>query len=164
MKPWRHWLLLILGCFSMVGDLLGIPLLIGLGAASGISPAPRVFGSVRGLETFSTDFELRWTEADGVARRERLTPEVYGRLGGPYNRRNVYGAALAYGPILSMPDHPAHSLYASLLPRALRGPDSALRELGFPTAVGAVDLRVHCIPRAGIPNPGLPLVIEVPMP
>ncbi len=54
-------LLLLLGCSQMAGELLGLPRLRGLAAATAASPAPRVFSSARGLETFSTRFFLEWT-------------------------------------------------------------------------------------------------------
>src|SRR5438270_9821355 len=93
-------LLLALGLLQMAGDVLRIPAIKGLGAATAAAPAPKVFSAVRGLETYSTRFFLEWSGADGEAHSLELTPEVYSRLRGPYNRRNVYGAALAYGPVL----------------------------------------------------------------
>ena len=43
-------LLLLVGLLQMAGDTLGVPVLRGLGAAWGASPAPKVFSEVRGLE------------------------------------------------------------------------------------------------------------------
>ena len=93
-------LLLLLGCSQMAGDLLGLPRLRDLAAATAASPAPRVFSSARGLETYSTRFFLEWTSKSGTKHTLHLSPEIYSRLEGPYNRRNVYAAALAYGPVL----------------------------------------------------------------
>src|SRR5687767_15861051 len=92
--------LTILALAQMTGDLLNVPALKGVAAATTASPAPKVFSAVRGLETYSTRFFLEWTDTAGVEHSLPLTPEVYGRMRGPYNRRNVYGAALAYGPVL----------------------------------------------------------------
>src|SRR5438552_11459313 len=96
----RALLLLIVGLLQMTGDLLHVGALKGIGAATGASPAPKVFCSVKGLETFSSDFVVEWTDRDGAAHALKLTPEINARLNGPYNRRNVFGAALAFAPVL----------------------------------------------------------------
>lgn len=92
-------LLLVVALSQMVGDALGIRWLRGVGAATVASPLPKVFSDVAGLETFASSFELEVTTTGGTVTRE-ITPELYGKLEGPYNRRNVYGAALAYAPRL----------------------------------------------------------------
>ena len=63
--------------------------------------APKVFSAVQGLETYSTAFHLDWRAADGAPRSVQLTSGMYAHLRGPYNRRNVYGAVLAFGPVMS---------------------------------------------------------------
>jgi hypothetical protein len=112
-------MLLIIGLMQIAGDLFRFPLLKAFGAATAISPAPKVFCAVRGLETYSTHFYVEWMDKDGISRSLPLTSEVYSRLTGPYNRRNVYGAALAYGPmymalrwlmVLCLPPTPERSL------------------------------------------------------
>src|SRR5262249_9019819 len=94
--------LLVLGLAQMSGDLTGLAPLKAIAPATAASPAPKVFSAVRGLETYSTRFFVQWTDADGSNRFYEITPERYARLRGPYNRRNVYGAALAYGPVLAV--------------------------------------------------------------
>lgn len=86
----------------MVGYLAGARPLRGVGAALGLAPFPKVFSDVDGLETFASTFTLRWSD-DGREHAVAITPELYSRLGGAYNRRNVYGAALSYGPRLPPP-------------------------------------------------------------
>ena len=93
--------LLVIGLLQIVGDLTGIPVLKGIGAASGASPAPKVFSAVQGLETYSSKFNIEWEDTAGRPHAVALTPDRYARMRGPYNRRNVYGAALAYGPVLA---------------------------------------------------------------
>jgi hypothetical protein len=46
-------ILLAIGLLQMVGDLLHVAPLKGFAAATAASPAPKVFSSVRGLETYS---------------------------------------------------------------------------------------------------------------
>jgi hypothetical protein len=112
--------LVVLGLAQMTGDLLGILPLKGIAAATGASPAPKVFSAVQGLETYSTRFFL-----DLGHTRAELTPELYSNMRGPYNRRNVYGAALAYAPVLP----PA--LRDPVTKHALCGDAPLLRELGL---------------------------------
>ena len=99
----RNWValaLLVLGSFQMTGYLLGLTALRGLGACSTASPFPKVFSDVRGLETFASAFTMAYETPEGLEVSQPITPEYYQRLRGPYWRRNVYGAALSYGPRL----------------------------------------------------------------
>ena len=153
-------LLIAIGLLQMAGALGGVTALAGIGAAWGASPAPRVFSSVGGLETYSTLFYVEWTDAAGTARSVQITPEIYGRLRGPYNRRNVYGAALAYGPVLS--ESPAtQAMFRAVTERALCGGAPLLLEMGFDVA-GATDVRVRYEPVAGTDMGELPRVLEAP--
>ena len=88
---------------QMVGYISGSVVLRGIGAASTTSPLPKVFSDVDGLETFASEFTLRYRDVSGTVTETPITPKLYGRLGGPYNRRNVYGAALSYAPRLPVP-------------------------------------------------------------
>lgn len=153
--------LLVLGLLQMAGDLLKLPWLRGLAAATGASPAPKVFSAVRGLETYSTRFALEWEDAGGTTRSLPLTAEVYGRLGGPYNRRNVYGAALAYGPVLAT-DPRTRPMFEAVARHALCGRRPLLRELGVDPAGVARGPRVRFEPRPGTHMGDLPRVVEAP--
>ena len=157
--------LLAVGLLQMAGDLAEQHLLAppgravkGVGAATAASPAPKVFSAVRGLETYSTRFFLEWTDPDGRGCSLELTPEVYARLRGPYNRRNVYGAALAYGPVL-----PA-GLRDPVMKYALCGEAPVLRELGIDPARVRGAVRVRYEPRPGADLGDLPRTLEAPCP
>ena len=161
---WRSWAavgLLGLGLSQMAGDVLGWRALRGLAAATTAAPAPKVFSAVRGLETYSTRFFLEWTDRRGAVQRLELTPEVYGRLRGPYNRRNVYGAALAYGPVLAT-DAAAQPMLGAILTRSLCGSRPLLAELGLDPADIAGQVRVRYQPRPGAGLGLLPLVLAAP--
>lgn len=119
----RAAFLVLLGCAQMAGDLLELLPLKAIAAATGASPAPKVFSAVRGLETYSTRFFLELGE-----HRVELTPELSSRIRGPYNRRNVYGAVLAFGPVLP------ETLRDPVMHYALCGDAPLLRELGLPAA------------------------------
>ena len=157
--------LVVLGLMQMTGDLLERCVnavagraLKGFGAATTASPAPKVFSSVRGLETYSTHFFVEWTDRTGVAHSLHVTPEIYARLQGPYNRRNVYGAALAYGPVLP------EELRDPVMRYALCGEAPLLRELGIDPEQIAGRVRIRYEPLPGTDLGGLPRILEAPCP
>lgn len=157
---YRALALLVLGLAQMVGALLGVGPLKGLAAATVASPAPKVFSSAKGLETYSTEFFLEWTSTDGKEHSLALTPEVYPRLQGPYNRRNIYGAVLAFGPVLYT-EEAARPMFDAASVYALCNDAPILRELGIdPDTVDGV--RVRYVPREGLDLGELPTLIEVP--
>ncbi|MCU0797278.1 MAG: hypothetical protein MUF31_15240 [Akkermansiaceae bacterium] len=134
-------LVLGVGLLQMLGHITGWKVLRGLGLASGISPYPKVFCAVEGYEGFTARFELEGIRDDGAVWRVPLDGERYARIRGPYNRRNVHGATLAFAPRLP------GELREELLERAL-APGSVLREeLGVPADVR--QLRVRITPRDG---------------
>lgn len=136
-------LVLALGLLQFVGYLSGVRPLLGVGAASGVAPLPKVFTAHRGVETFAWDMTVLYRRG-GREERLALTPELCARLAGPYNRRNVYGAVLSYGPVLPP------ELRASVARYAL-GPRGTLRaELGLPE--DARELRIELRSR----TPGQP--------
>ena len=151
--------LLMVGLMQMVGDLCGLPALRGIGAATTASPAPKVFPAVQGFETYSTRFFVEWTDTAGSPHSLQLTPEVYARLAGPYNRRNVYGAALAYGPVLAT-DPRTQPMFLAVTKYALCGEAPLLKELGIdPTSIaGQVRVRFESLP--GTEMGQLPRVLE----
>lgn len=151
--------LTVLGLAQMAADVAGLPNLRGLAAATAASPAPKVFSAVQGLETYSSRFTLTWTDGDGHAQSLELAPHVYARIRGPYNRRNAYGAVVAYGPVLA--STPAtRPLFASVAKHALCGDAPLLRELGIdPTGMTA--LRLTVTPRPNT-DPAMPLVLVAP--
>lgn len=115
----------------MAGDGLELRVLKGIGAASVLAPLPKVFSDVRGLETFASEFTFEIQESGAAVREVPITPQLYAQLAGPYNRRNVYGAALAYAPRLP------EKLWQSVFCYGLR-PGGPLRtELGLPAAADA---------------------------
>ena len=82
---------------------------------------------------------------------------------GPYNRRNAYGAVLAYGPIL-FSNPRTKPLFESVARYALCGDAPLLRELGLYPGMLDVPPRVRLRPLEGSDVGDLPLVIEAPCP
>lgn len=158
---WAGPALLVLGLLQMAGDVAGVDWLRGLGAATSASPAPRVFSAVDGLETYSTRFFLEWTDMAGAAHSLEVTPELYDGLRGPYNRRNAYGAVVAYGPVLSgRPE--TRPLFEAVARYALCGDAHLLRELGIDPATVSGAARIRLEPLAGSDLGDLPRVLEAP--
>ncbi len=115
----------VFGLTAMTGDALGIRALKGVGLASTIAPCPKVFCDTKGMEAFASTFMLRF-ETNGHMAEVPLTPELYSRLEGPYNRRNVYGAALSFAPRLPEP------LWRAVFDYGLKRKGPLRRELGLP--------------------------------
>ncbi len=88
-----------------------------------------------------------------------MTPEVYARLRGPYNRRNAYGAALAAGPVLAT-DPRTQGIFWAVLSHATCGEAPLLRELGIDPAQVDGPPRVRYEPLPGSSVPDLPTVLQ----
>ena len=102
---WRNWAAAVvcaLATTAMIGDVIGSRVVKGLGGVSAAAPFPKVFCEFEGMEGFAAEFTIVCETADGPC-AVPITPELYSRLSGPYNRRNVYGAAMAGGPKLPRP-------------------------------------------------------------
>ncbi len=151
--------LIVLGVAQMGADVLAAPRLRGLAAATGASPAPKVFSAARGLETYSTDFWISFEDSVGHPQRIQLTPERYAELRGPYNRRNAYGAVLAYGPILR-DDPRTREMFESVSRYALCGAAPLLQELGLDPTPDPHTIRIELDPRPGT-HPEVDLQLEV---
>lgn len=149
----------LLGFAQMAGDVFRIPALKPTAAATAASPAPKVFSTVKGLETFSTRFFVEWKDEENRDHSLEITPERYAMLRGPYNRRNVYGAVLAYAPVLAS-DPRTLPMVGSVSGYALCGDAPLLRELGIPEETTTRNLKIRLQTRPGIPTPDLPLLLE----
>jgi hypothetical protein len=136
-------LLVILGSLQMVADLAQWPQVRGLAAALQVAPAMKVFTAHQGYETHAARFHLSWTDRTGTQQTLALDPHTYARVSGPYTRRNVYGAALAYGPLLRA-DPKLRAMQASVMRYAFCQPGTMLEEIGIPRDTS--NLTVHVTP------------------
>ena len=134
------------GCVQMVGDVIGSRPLKGVGAALAMSPAPKVFTAHEGFETYSSRFYIDWKDG-GEAHTLQLTPSTYRAIRGPYNRRNAYGAALAYGPVLNASDTTRPMLNA-VMEYAMCSPGVIAIELGIPRSADNMVVRLDPIDSA----------------
>ena len=113
-------------------------------ASTAVAPYPKVFCDKDGYEAFAMDFELVGEDFDGGQHSVVMTPDVYKRMQGPYNRRNVYGAALAFAPRMSPAQRDAVVEYAFHSNGALR------HELGLPPLR---KLTIRITPKPGVDAP-----------
>jgi hypothetical protein len=146
----KHWIaaaaLVAVGSLQMVGDLSGWPQLKAAGAITHASPAPKVFTSQGGFETFSSRFFIDWTDVQGQQHALELTPRSYRDLQGPYNRRNAYGAALSYGPVLAANER-TRPMFDSVMRHSFCGSAPLLRELGIPSGELVYPVHIRLEPR-----------------
>lgn len=125
MRKALYGIVIAIGFLRITGWLLQNDAMKGVGAITAASPLPIVFTEVKGVETFASDVEVVYEDAVGRTERFPITPEVYSKLRGPYNRRNVFGAAIAYGPVMD------EELWRSVLGYGLCS-GVLQRELGLP--------------------------------
>jgi hypothetical protein len=136
-------LLVALGTLQMFADVLAMPRLKAVFAATQVSPAMKVFTAHQGYETHAARFAITWIDANGDAQRLAVDPEIYRHVRGPYNRRNVYGAALAYGPLLRA-DPKLRPMQESVMHYAFCSPGALRSDLGIPR--DTANLTIHALP------------------
>jgi hypothetical protein len=142
-KPYLHAALLVaLGCLQMIGDLSGQLGIKTIGSAIHASPAPKVFTAQNGFETYSSKFYIDWQDREGTWHALELTPQVYRGLQGPYNRRNAYGAAISYAPVLASNPH-TKPMVDQVAQYGFCGNAPLLSELGVPRDRVVYPLRVR---------------------
>ena len=125
-----------LGLLQMAGEACGSRALKGIGAATAAAPLPKVFCDVAGLEPFASTFTLIGETRSGSRFETQITPELYARLSGPYNRRNAYGAALSFAPRLP------ETMWHSVARYGLREGGPLRAELGLPGDTSRLRVRI----------------------
>ncbi len=139
-----------LGLVRMVADPLGLPMLGGVAAATGASPAPKVFTAFGEFEPFSTQVTLRWTDVEGVHHAMPLEPDGP-RLRGAYNRRNAYGAVVVFLP--EARQQPLLTpMFEAIAQHSLCGDRPLLAELGIDAATIGSDVTLEYTARPGTPS------------
>ena len=143
-------MLVIIGTLQLTGDLFGFPVLKTLGLVSHASPAPKVFTAQEGFETYSSDFYIKWIEIDRQEHITHLSPATYKNICGPYNRRNAYGAALSYAPVLYA-NPKTREMHASIIHYAFCGQAPLLHELGIDPLKILGNIQIEIKPRQKLP-------------
>jgi hypothetical protein len=139
--------LIALGCMQMAGDLSGNREARAFGLATHASPAPKVFTSQEGFETFSSHFFIDWIDGAGEKHALEITPRTYAGVKGPYNRRNAYGAALSYAPVLQASEN-TRPMLQSVMRYAFCGRAPLVQELAIPREHIRSPLQIRLEPRA----------------
>jgi len=100
LKKYLYILVVVVGFLQIIGFTLKNKTIRGIGIASTSAPLPLVFTKVKDVETFSNQFFIDYTTKENQKLSLEITPKVYSKIKGAYNRRNVYGAAFSYAPLL----------------------------------------------------------------
>lgn len=136
-----------LGLVRMAADPLGLPTVGGVAAATGASPAPKVFTAFGEFEPFSTAITLRWADAAGHTHAMPLRPDGP-RMRGAYNRRNAYGAVVVFLPEARRQPMLA-PMFEAVAHGALCGDRPLMTELGIDDVAG--DVTLDYTARPGVP-------------
>jgi hypothetical protein len=152
--------ILLIGLSQMVGDLMHLPALKGLAAATMCSPCPKVFTAHDGYETFSTRFIVEWADRHCKPCSLEITPVVYERIQGPYPRRKIFEAVIVYWPVVAKTPS-LQPMFRSVSKYALTGKAPLLSELGINPADRAGPVRIRYVPAPGINIGSHPRVLEV---
>ncbi|MCB9892871.1 MAG: sterol desaturase family protein [Planctomycetes bacterium] len=144
-------LLLVVALSQMLFGLVHAEGARNAAASTAAAPYPKVFCDKDGYEAFAMNFELIGEDFAGETHVVEMTPDVYKQLRGPYNRRNVYGAALAFAPRMSTEQRDAVVEYAFHSNGGLR------TELGMPPLHR---LTIRITPKTGVDAPGYRYIYE----
>ena len=120
--------LCVLAAIKVVADVFGFERLGAAAAVTNAAPAMKVFTAQKGYETYSSTFEISILDTAGQTQTMRLSPGNYSGLQGPYNRRNVYGALIAYGPVL-VSDSRTEPMWEEMARRAFCRQPNVMAEL-----------------------------------
>lgn len=133
-------LVILIGSLSMIGTITMLDPVKGIGFMTTASPLPLVFSKFRGVENFSSDYYMDVRFKDGETTSFKVTPEIYERAKGPYNRRNPYGAVLAYGPMLNKPNELI--LRDKVMQYSACGQGTFMREIGISKPIEHINVTV----------------------
>lgn len=96
---------------------------------SASSPLPLVFSTFNGQETYSTGFNITVEYQNGTIIQSPLDANLYNKMGGAYNRRNIYGAVFTHGPFFDR--DVLINIRQNILHYAVCAPGSLTKEFGF---------------------------------
>lgn len=151
--------LVAFGCVRAFANIAEMEKTSAAFAALNFSPAMKVFTAHNGYETFSPKFEIEFFSGD-ASKTIELTPELYRKLSGPYNRRNVYGAAISYGPVLVSKEI-TKPLFESVADFSFCTPASLITELELDIPQPVEKVVIHYIHNETSANELYPSTLEV---
>nr|WP_294905748.1 hypothetical protein [uncultured Lacibacter sp.] len=143
-------LLIITGCLQIAGYITGSKALRGIGFSYGASPLPTVFGTVNGVEGFSTEHQLLYTNRKSEKDSVLLDQEIFSHFRGSYYLKNSYSIFLAYPHILK-DEQVSGGMHFLLCKKNL------LKQFNLPDTLDELQLKtikkVYDIPEVKIFNP-----------
>jgi len=151
--------LVLIGSVRAIADISGFSNVSSFFSLFNVSPAMKVFTAHNNYETFSPKYMLDFQGVDGEAVSVELTPELYRKLEGPYNRRNVFGAAISYGPVL-VSNQKTADLFNSVAHYSFCRPGILIEELGLDVPSDINKVLVRYIHQQNINNE-YPVKLEV---
>lgn len=123
-------ILIFFATVKVIANIAGWKDVSSLATMTNLAPAMKVFTAHEGYETYSGKFIIEAVYKDGSSEKQQITSKQYANLQGPYNRRNVYGALIAYGPILNT-NPQTKPMYDAMSYYAFCQEPSILQELDF---------------------------------
>ena len=112
-----------------------------IGFVTASSPLPLVFSAFNGHETYSTGFNITVNYKNGTQIHSQLDAQLYDRMHGSYNRRNVYGAVFTHGPFFDKEN--LITIRQNILFHAVCAPGVLVAEFGFPGEVENMHVDVY---------------------
>ena len=88
---------------NSLAHLMGAPSLAVAARSTAASPLPLAFSQPGSLAGFVKELTIDLTGPDGKVERRTETQELFAGLPGPYERRIIYGSALAFSPLSPRP-------------------------------------------------------------
>jgi hypothetical protein len=137
-------LLLIIGCLQMAGYVFKNPVLRGLGFSYGASPLPTVFGTVKGIEGFSTRHRIVFINKNGETKTVYLDKKLFTHFNGSYLLKNAYSIFLAYPHVLK-PEQVRNGVTYILNRSNLNEQFAIINSFGEPTLVSDRVINGHYI-------------------
>lgn len=133
--------LIFLATVKVVADIFDFKKLSALAAITNLAPAMKVFTAHDGYETYSSKFSIKVIHFDGEVVEKNIDSKTYAGLEGPYNRRNVYGALIAYGPYLTSKSN-TNKMWQVMADNSFCRKKSVLSELGFSNTSGVTSVSI----------------------
>jgi len=122
------YILAIWGALNSAAFLVHTDMFREIGFVSASSPLPLVFSAFNGVETFATGFVINAT-FNNTSLYLPLDHKLYQKMGGSYNRRNVYGAIFTHAPFFDK--YELIRIRQNILYYAVCDPGTLAKEFGF---------------------------------
>ena len=108
-----------------------------------------VFTKYNGIETFALTHEFNIKFRDGTEFSRIMDDEMYGKIKGPYNFKNVIGASLTHLPFTT--DEKLSSIRNDILKYAICSPENIISDFGIENKdIKQVDIIIMYRPKGDV--------------